>query len=180
MAGNGNEFLPNYVEYMVPLTEGKYVWPKRLGVGGLIVFLVLALIVLVSTVANFLAGLVPVFLIGIAFLGWYLWRFVAVEYEYTILQGEISFDVIYGRRQRKHFYTAKISDMEIISPLKNGIPQIPGITREVFAASSYSNPNTRYAVVKEENGGKTLLFFETFEKAEKAMRFYNSRAFLGQ
>lgn len=180
---NGNEFLPNYVEHLVPLQEKKMLRGKKIGIVLLGVFL-LVLLIFATTVSflQFLGQFIPFFLLGIAVLVWYLWRFVSVEFEYTISGGEITFDVVYGRRQRKPYYSAKISKMETIAPLVQkdlSAERISGATREVFCASSRQNPATWYAVVAEEGGGKTLLFFEMTAKAEKVLRFHNARAFFG-
>jgi len=182
MASNGNEFLPNYVEHLVPLEETKQVLPKKLGVVGLGFFLTIALFCLVLfSDLQFLGGLILIFIFGIGALMWYLWRFVAVEFEYTILQGEMSFDVIYGRRSRKPLYSAPIRNMEkISSPASpSHAADLAAADKTVFAASRMTNPNTRYALVREENGSRTLLYFEITEKAEKSLRFYNAKAFFG-
>ncbi len=97
---SGNEFLPNYVEHIVPLKETKLLLPKKLGILSLAFLLsAIGIILAVTVLKTFAAALVPVFLILVMFLVWYLWRFVSVEFEYTILQGEMNFDVVYGRRQ---------------------------------------------------------------------------------
>ena len=182
MSMSGNEFLPNYVEYICPLQEKKILLPKKLGIVFLGVFLLFALF-FASTFSflKFFGGMIPFVLLGIGVLLWYLWRFVSVEYEYTILGGEISFEVIYGRRQRKPYYSAKLQKVEKLAPL-NGqditASSFPGVTKELFCASTRKNPNTWYALIQEEGGGKTLLFFEICAKAEKALRFYSPRAFL--
>ncbi len=180
---NGNEFLPNYVEHLVPLQEKKMLIGKKLGIIFMGVFL-LALLIFATTFSflQFLGQFIPFLLLGIAFLMWYLWRYVSVEFEYTISGGEISFDVVYGRKQRKEYYTAKITRMEKIAPLAGKEitrESFPEIRREIFCASTKKNPNTWYAIVLEEDGGKTLLFFEMTAKAEKVLRFHNSRAFFG-
>lgn len=181
MSSSGNEFLPNYVEHLVPLQEKRLVRPKKLAIIGLAIGLVaLVGVGAMASFLQFLGGLIFLLLLGILILVWYLWRFVSVEYEYTILGGEINFEVIYGRRQRKKFYATQLKRIEKLSPVngkKITKEDFQGVTREVFCAAKMDNPKTWYAIVKEENGGKTLLFFEVTEKAEKALRFYNQRAF---
>ena len=176
----GNDFLPNFVEYITPLKEGKYIWPRRLTILGIIAGVALVGLGVVLFKMQILAGLVPIFLVAVGILGWYLWRFASVEYEYTILQGEISFDVIYGRRQRKKMYSTPIRNIEAVCYVKDRAPQMQGIDRELFMASYMKKHNTAYAVVREENGTKTLFYFEMIEKTEKALRFYNSRVFSNQ
>ena len=129
----------------------------------------------------FIVSRVYKLMILISFVVWYLWRFVSIEYEYAVHQGELSFDVVYGRRQRKHYYTAVLRNVEKIAKLENGrVPEADknGVNKEVFCASKYTSPYARYAIVREDNGTKTLLIFEVTEKGEKVLRFYNARAFL--
>ena len=180
MASGGNEFLPNYVEYLVPLEEPKQVLPKKLGIIALGCVLIIALFCLILfSGLQFLGGLILFLIFGIAAVMWYLWRFVSIEFEYTILQGEMSFDIIYGRRSRKPFYSTPIRNMEkISSPASpSHASDLAAADKTVFAACRMDNPNTRYAVVREENASRTLLYFEITEKAEKSLRFYNSKAF---
>ncbi len=181
MAGNGNEFLPNYVEHIVPLQEKKLILPKKIGIIFAAIFLVFVVLALILTF-NAIAGLGAVLLILVAYVIWYLWRFVSIEFEYTVIQGELSFDIVYGRRQRKKYFSTPISKIEKFGKMENGeVPQadLQGVEREVFCAAKKTNPNTRYALLKDQDGKKVLLYFEITEKAEKVLRFHNSRAFMG-
>ena len=180
MSGNGNEFLPNYVEHIVPLKEKKLILPRKLA---LIFGAILLVFAIIATAFSFpaVAGLVAVFLILAAYLIWFLWRFVSIEYEYTVHQGEISFDIIYGRKQRKPYYSAQLARVEKIAKLRDGaVPEadLAGIDRTVFCASKKDSPFTYYAVIGEETGKKTLLYFEVTERTEKVLRFYCGRAFV--
>ena len=184
MATGGNEFLPNYVEHLVPLQEKRLVLPKKIGLIGLGIGLVLGLSVATFAIPalQYFGGGIFLLLLGIMILMWYLWRFVSIEYEYTILSGEITFEAVYGRRQRKKYYATALKNIEKLAPVGGQVVKkenFQGVTREVFCAAKMENPKTWYAIVKEDNGEKTLLFFEVTEKAEKALRFYNGRAFLG-
>ena len=184
MAGNGNEFLPNYVEHLVPLQENRLILPRKLGLIALAVALVLGLGVAVITTPflQYFGGGIFLLLLGIMILIWYLSRFAAVEFEYTVLGGEINFEIIYGRRQRKKYYSAKINRFEILAPVAGKAlkkDDFQGVTREVFCAAKMDNPRTWYAIVNEENGEQTLLFFAVTDKAEKVLRFHNSRAMQG-
>lgn len=184
MSTGGNEFLPNYVEHLVPLQEKRLILPKKLGLIGLGIALVLGLTVATFAIPSlqFFGGAIFLLLLGIMILMWYLWRFVSIEYEYTILGGEITFEAVYGRRQRKKYYATPLKNIEKLAPVNGKTvtkEQFQGVTREVFCAAKMQNPRTWYAIVKEDSGEKTLLFFEVTEKAEKALRFYNGRAFLG-
>ena len=184
MSNNGNEFLPNYVEHLVPLQEKRLILPRKLAIIALAVFLTVGLgfAMFATPILQYFGGGIFLLLLGIMILIWYLWRFASIEYEYTILGGELSFEIVYGRRQRKKYYAAKLNRIEKLSPVGGkviGKNDFQGVTRELFCAAKMTNPRTWYAIVKEESGEKTLLFFEVTEKAEKALRFYAGRAFFG-
>ncbi len=178
MENFGNDFGTGYVEHLVKLQEKSVLLSKYLKLTGLFVLL-LALIIGLS----FLPlpdGVIPILFVGALALLWYLSRFVSVEYEYTILDGEITFEVIYGKTQRRHFYTVPRGKIEKIAPVngKNISPSnFHGVNREVFCASRRDGENTYYAIVREEGGEKTLLFFEMTPKAEKALKMYYRSAF---
>ncbi|MBR2634435.1 MAG: hypothetical protein IKD31_02520 [Clostridia bacterium] len=182
MSHSGSDFLPNFVEHIVPLKETRLVLPKKLMLIGFALLLVVLVFIASFSFLQILTALVPVALILVAFVVWYLWRFVSVEFEYTVMQGEISFEAIYGRRQRKKVYSTPLSRVEKFARVENGrVPEADRAraAKEVFCASAMKNPNTWYALVKEENGETTLLLLELTEKAEKTLRFFNNRAFLG-
>ncbi len=178
METNGNDFLTGYVEHLVPLKEQSILLSKKIKI-----VLLIAALCGVTFALSFLSlpgGVVPVLLIGIACLFWYLWQFVSIEYEYTIADGEMEIEVIYGKSRRKKFYTVPRGKFEKIAKV-NGkeytLSDFPGIKKEVFCASTRTGENTWYAIVSEEGGAKTLLFFEMTPKAEKALRTYNRSAF---
>ncbi len=177
----GNEYLPNYVEHLVPLQEKKYLLPRKLCYFGVILALLFAVILLsVASFLQYLGGLVFLLLLGVMILAWYLHRFVSVEFEYTVLGGEIRFEKIFGRQQRKEAYVAQTARIEKIAPVngeKLSKERFPDVTKELFFASTMKHPRTWYAVIREENGEKTLLFLELTEKAEKTLRFLCRSAF---
>ena len=177
----GNEYLPNYVEHLVPLQEKKYLFPRKLCYFGGILALLLAVVLLtITSFLQYLGGLVFLLLLGVMILAWYLHRFVSIEYEYTVLGGEIRFETIFGRQQRKAAYVARTASIEKIAPVNGQTiskENFAGVTTERFYASTMSHPRTWYAIVREENGDKTLLFLELTEKAEKTLRFLCRSAF---
>ena len=174
-----DEFMHNYVEHIVPLKEPSKILPKKLG----LIFFAFLLVVGVFAFALSNLAFVPIVaavLIIVAYVIWYLWRFVSIEYEYVIHHGEITFDVVYGRKQRKQFYKASLARVEKIAPLVDGkVPEADaqGAAKEVFCVSKRSSRYAHYAVVREEDGSKTILLFELIERGEKVLRFFNSAAF---
>ncbi len=178
MENSGNDFLTGYVEHLVPLREKSILLSKKIKI------VLLGAVLCAATFAlSFLSlpgGVIAVLLVGIASLLWYLWKFVSIEYEYTIADGEMEIEVIYGKSRRKPFYTVPRGKFEKIAKVAGKeytLSQFPGVKKEVFCASTRTGENTWYAIVAEEGGAKTLLFFEMTPKAEKALRTYNRSAF---
>ncbi len=174
----GTDLNSGYTEHLVTLKEKGLLFPKKVGIISLGALLAVGITVLGFTVLSQMATLVPFLLALVGYGVWYLWRFVSVEYEYSLMQGEISFDVIYGRRLRKSYYSTPVKNMEKICPVQKGDAK-EGADRTLFCASEKANPRTVWALVREEGGGRTLLYFEMTEKAERLLRQTNARAFFG-
>lgn len=172
-----NEF-GNYVEYCIEKrSEGAY-RHKRILLRTLCIFAAIIIIPIVtySTAGKLLITFVPVWmgLCGIAY--WYLSRFVNIEYEYRIVQGEFQMDVIYGQRQRKELITVRIRDMEIIHPYdeaaKNAVAACD-IVYDCSISQKHPTPDIYYFLY-QENGKKAAVIFEATRKTLDIMKFYNA------
>ena len=121
---------------------------------------------------------VPVWmgLCGIAY--WFLSRFVNIEYEYRIIQGEFQMDIIYGQRQRKELMSCRVRDMEIIHPLDDaGKAALASCSHVDDCSISQKKPTPDvYYFTYTENGKKYGLVFEATKKTLDIMKFYNASA----
>lgn len=99
-----------------------------------------------------------------------------VAYEYSIVSGEIEFAKIFGDRFRKKWFTAKLSEMEIIAPY-DGIyadkADKGNYDRIYKAISSFDAPNIYYGIWQDEDGKKCIVFMEMIPKSLKMARSYN-------
>lgn len=172
--GSGNEYSANYVENLTPLTEKKRVLPGKIAIVALAAIFTLAVLFLAMKFPGFASlAFIGFLLIGIGV--WFLWRFVEVEFEYAIVQGEIRVEKILGRRKRKPLGTFQIKSAEWIGPAGD-VPDAlkrAGEAAVIFAAAAMDAPETYGAVFPGENGKKTVLYFECTEKALKVISFYN-------
>ena len=118
------------------------------------------------------------FLIGAGV--WYLWRFVSIEYEYVIAQGEFEMEAIYGKRQRKKVMVAKIREMEIIAPAeKRYLDQAKRNepAKTINASISIDDPSTYFCIYNDKSTGKkTMLYFSATKKAVAILKYYNPGA----
>lgn len=155
----------------------------RLGMIALYVLLTIAWFVVGFTTGLVpLLALVPVTLWIIVF---FTWRYVSVEYEYSIMSGELTFSKIYGGRSRRTQMTMKLRDASLIAPLDGDVYSAKATAyrpeKEFFAISSLKAPDIYFMLFELENpkNGKksrAIFYFEATAGALKTCRFYNQSA----
>ena len=106
----------------------------------------------------------------------FTWRYVSVEYEYSMTSGHITFSKIYGQRSRKCIFDVEIKSMSLIAPYTNehidkAIRFAP--TVEYNATSSPSADSQYFALFEDHNGKKAIFIFEATKRSLEIFRFYN-------
>lgn len=114
------------------------------------------------------------------FLIWLTWRFTSVEYEYSMISGEITFSKIYGGRTRKQLLSFRLKDCTMIAPA--GVrewqerAELFGAEKSLSALSRPDADDAYFATFEGEKGVKHIVYFEATERALKICRFYNPSA----
>lgn len=105
----------------------------------------------------------------------YTWRrFVAVEYRYEIANAKITFSQPQGKKD-KVLYSRLISDFTRIAPVSDEYKEdMDGAGTVLDFRGSPKSPDS-YFLRLDENGKKTIVYFEATNKAVKVMKFYNSK-----
>ena len=176
-----NEF--NTFEYSVKQkSEGKFLRRKIF----LIIFYTLYPIIMLSLgfipnlqvlIAPMLA-FIPISLWVIVFM---TWRYVNIEYEYSITSGFLSFSKIYGSRSRKKFLEIPIKDFALCAPIDNREKYKRALLykpEKEFSAlpSSKINENSYFAIF-ELDKKHCIFLFEMTENTKKIIKFYNAPVF---
>ncbi len=172
-----SQYSNNYVEYLVPMKNNSSLLLKKAGI--LLLAVVLSAIGAVLILNSPFLPIMVIYLVLVGILTWYLWQFVSIEFEYSIVMGEMDMDIIYGQRRRKRIANAKIRDMTLIAPYSAEYEhQInsPEIQKRIFAACDINSPDTYFCIYNDEKGTKNLLIFEATQKTLAIMKFYNSKA----
>ncbi len=116
----------------------------------------------------------PVFTWIIVF---FTWRYVSVECEYQILDGEMKFMEIFGSKNMRELCRVRVSAMTRIAPYtdayKAEADAIPAENR-CFCVSSMDAADIYFALFKNKEGADCVVFFEATEKTLKVLRYYNS------
>ncbi len=121
-----------------------------------------------------LLALMPITLWMLVF---FTWRYVKVEYEYSMVSGEVTFSNIYGGRSRKHIVSFRIKDCTLIAPLgTHGYKIKDYVPEKSYNALSSSKANDAYFAIFERNNRYAVVYFEATAKALKILRYYNASA----
>ncbi len=126
-----------------------------------------------------LIAFIPISLWVIVFI---TWRRVAVDYEYSVTSGVLTFTKIFGNRARRKIFEMNIKDAVRIAPLGNADVASRGAAyrpeREFVGVSSMSAPDI-YFMLFEVNDRKArekrraIFYFEATAKMLSVCRFYN-------
>lgn len=164
-----NDYSLNAIEYMVKKKTDSSDIIKR------IIMIVAAIAVVVSIFYFFwhLFAFGAIALLLIAYVVKILWGFTNVEFEYTIVQGELTMDKIIGARKRKTIASFLIRNAETIAPYTGDLPKDAAV---INASASFDRDDTWVAVYKDEKGNKIALLFSAFNKGLDTMAYYNRSA----
>ncbi len=116
--------------------------------------------------------LAPLLILGAAFGGWVLWTRTNIEYEYSLSNGELTFDVIYGQQKRKKLKEINLREkVEVLAPVSNDFSD--DLNRNVSQNIDYSSSPSasgRYFMIINGEKGFERIFFEPDEKMLKSIR----------
>jgi len=107
----------------------------------------------------------------------FTWRYVSVECEYQILDGEMKFMEIYGSKNMRELCRVRVSAMTTIAPYtpeyRSALDAIPEENR-CYCVSSRDANDIYFGIFKDKAGEDCAVFFEATEKTLKVIKYYNS------
>jgi len=176
-SGNGN-----VAEYTVQRkAQGKYMGYKIACIlmYAAIVFAYLAVVTTLGTssivISIAVVPFVPLLILVLRHLVWN--RYVNVEYRYEIASANITFFEVYGKQKQKQLYVRRISEFELIAPVTAEFKdKYEGADTVHEFRGNAASPDAYFMMATEQDGKKTVVFFEAAEKTLKAIRYYNSKA----
>lgn len=143
---------------------------KELGIklGAILLVLVVGVLAFAIPAISFIA---PFLLVGAGWVGWMIWSRSNVEYEYSLSNGELTIDAIYGQQKRKNVTTVSLRErMELLAPVSPDYQEELSRQATVLDVASAANaPHRWFMMVRGETGLKRI-FFEPDEKLLAAMR----------
>jgi len=140
----------------------KIVTKKKNAVDYIFIVGMVALGVVVSVAAIIFLGQIAVPLIVAAGFGvYYLITSRSVEFEYSVVNGELDIDKITAKRRRKNIFSASCKEFEVVAPgaSEHFTPDVKSIKKRIEAVSSIQSPDVYFIIVSTERE-KVLVFFQ--------------------
>ena len=121
---------------------------------------------------------------AIAFIPLTLWILVyltfpycSLEYEYSMIDGNITFSTIYGQRNRKENFSMRISGFIKVAPYNDNYKKTVEdfAPEKVYSALSSEKAlhDVYFALFEDKNGKKCVFFFEATNRAIRILKYYN-------
>lgn len=174
-ADMGDNAASTFVNYGVrKKSEGKYKLKRILMISAYTAFALAYFLLFVGMNIPMFIALLPVLTWIITF---FTWRFVSIEYEYYILDGEFRLIEVFGSKSMRELCRARISAMEVIAPYRGSAKHKADAfdaADRICGVSTMDNPDIYYAVFTDAEGKKRVVFFEATEKTLKVIKYYNS------
>ena len=164
-----------YEYIIVPKNSRKKTLKKLLFISLYVVFVLAWFLFGINTPFPALLALIPITLWMLVFA---TWRFVNVEYEYSVTSGVITFSKIYGGRSRKTIGELDIRHVCELLRLSDPFTErrLDGFDPEAgddFLSSRTSE--TAYAAIyTDEDGTKCVVYLEVLPMLMKSFKIYNS------
>ena len=167
----------NYAEYTVEKKcEGTYRLKRILLKIGLWVPLVLLSVIFILLNIPVWVILIPVYpLIWMKILKPVFYPYVYIEYEYTVASGSLRFAEVLGKCRRRERLDLTVSSLSAIAPYSGeykAAADAKDIAHRYEFVSTMNAPEIYYALF-EEDGEKSVVFFQPTNKALGLMHFLN-------
>lgn len=130
--------------------------------GIVITYILLVLVGIVSLVAAF----------AIIYGIYYLFVMTDIEYEYTLVNGELNIDTVYGRNKRKHSGTYDLRKCEFIASADSSAAALYGKSSQMKTMDFTSGNGSEgvYLMVTAYGAGNARIYFEPNEEMVTAMK----------
>lgn len=170
-------YSPGFCEYLVSARASKITVAIR--IFGII--LGLFLLLLAFSLLSFIPQIIVMYVLVVCFFEFALFKATSREFEYTVALGELTVDVIYGKRFRKNVLTLRVADASKIfcqESLKEVNAQKERLGKVIFAHGK-NKENLRVLCISDaKTKNKALsVVFSSCPRLDACLKFYNRSAF---
>jgi hypothetical protein len=124
----------------------------------------------------------------IIFFEWMLvfitWRYVSIEYTYSIVSGNMTFYEVYGGKKKKALLEKRVKSFIEIKPLdetEKALLQKRSFNKTYsFVRSKSDDTDVYFAIFADENGTESIVYFEAINQSLKILKYYNGNTVITQ
>lgn len=171
---NSDDFYsPGYCEYLV---DG-YASGKIIALRTVSVILGVILCAFLFAMLSFVPQIFFIWLVLLVFVEIVVFRLTKREFEYTVSSGEMTVEIIYGRRWRKKLLSVRVSDAErifpvdLLSDLQKSVLKADKLVLACRQDSKYMY--CLYIKDKSIKNANTAIVFSSCKRLIDTLKFYN-------
>ena len=151
--------------------EGSYKLKRTLMICAYILYCLVFLIIIIWTRIVPLGAIIP-FTLYIIYLC--TWRYVSIEYRYTVESGLFTLYTVYGSRNKKKMCEIRLKDAKRILPVNEFADEIREFAPvKVYDGRSSKDTSDDYAILFCENGRSAVAYVDAPEQSVKVFHYYN-------
>jgi hypothetical protein len=162
-------------EYVAsPRKQPAYRFKRALMIIAYVLYVVVLLIVGMTT--KLLVPMLALIPLSLWIIVFFTWRYVSVEYEYSLTGGVMTVSKIFGGRTRKRVAEIAIKDVSRIAPFEGDYiaeAERYAPERTVDITADLQRPNVYFALYETAEKRRGILYFEATEKALRILNYYN-------
>lgn len=151
-----------YAEWLVKRKDPIYAIPVKILMG---------VLVLVSLLIAMQTAFGAILLIAVGVAAYFVFINLSVEFEYLVVEGDISIDRILARSRRKKVLDCKKEEIQIVAPSDSYmLKDYEKTGMKVKDCSSGRGENKTYALIYQQGADCIKIVFEPNEKILRALR----------
>lgn len=102
------------------------------------------------------------------------WRFVSIEYKYTVESGLLTLYTVYGSKSKKKMAEIRLKDAKHIVPVQTHSHKIADFEpKQVYDGRSSKDSADGYAILYYEGDVPAVIYLDAPEQSVKVLHYYN-------
>ena len=151
--------------------ERSYKMKRALMICAYVLYCLVFLVVIIWTRIVPLGALIP-FTLYIIYLC--TWRYVSIEYKYTVESGLFTLYTVYGAKKKKKMCELRLKEASRILPVCEYADEIKSFgAKKVYDGRSSKDTSDDYAILFSEGGTPAVVYVDAPEQSVKVFHYYN-------
>lgn len=152
-------------------SEGTYKLKRALMVCAYVLYCLIFFTIIYVTRIFPLGALIPMTLWIIIF---FTWRYVSLEYKYTVESGVFTLYTVYGAKKQKKLCELRLRDAKRILPVSEFKDEIAAFSPSViFDGRASKDVSDDYAILYYEDDKPAVIYVDAPEQSVKVFHYYN-------